>query len=286
MKELTITPKNNSKYRVLFSSDIHCNDLQTWYGVSNADRMQHWVNCVKAEHEKHPIDLLLLLGDFSLDHWMYGGQWLKTGKSGTKEFFDSYLSQIGDIPWAAVSGNHEQFSASMWKTITGGETECAVVLGDTVFLLFDTFSGELDPDHDHDGCYIPQDAKKVAALIERYSGKQIYLASHWFDADKESDEFCALVANTPEIKGIFSGHTHYCTVIDRPDRFGNKQILQTGNFSYTSQKETESTFWGFRDLILSQGAAVSEYIVVESNAAPSGTMMRIPYQKNNRCILT
>ena len=74
MKTTIIETQNQSSFRILFSSDIHCNDLQAWYGVSNADRVQHWVDCVKAEHEKQPIDLLLLLGDFSLDHWMYGGQ--------------------------------------------------------------------------------------------------------------------------------------------------------------------------------------------------------------------
>ena len=283
MKEIIIESSSKTQQRILFSSDIHCNDLQAWYGVSNADRMQHWVDCVKAEHAKQKIDLLLLLGDFSLDHWMYGGQWLKTGKSGTKEFFDTYLSQIADIPSVAVSGNHEQFSAAKWTEITGCETECAVVLGDTVFLLPDTFSGDLDPDHDHDGVYVPQDAEKIAALIEKYRGKNIYLASHWFDADRETDAFCDLIANTDEIKGMLVGHTHYCSVIERPDRFGTKKIAQTGNFSYTSEKDTVSTFWGFRDLLIKDGRAVSEYTVVASEAAPNGQMMHIPYQKNNRC---
>ena len=283
MKTTIIETQNQSSFRILFSSDIHCNDLQAWYGVSNADRMQHWVNCVKAEHKKQPIDLLLLLGDFSLDHWMYGGQWLKNGTSGTKEFFDTYLSQISDIPYVAVSGNHEQFSAQKWTEITTCEPECAVVLGDSVFILLDTFSGDLDPDHDHDGVYVPQDAEKLAALIEKYRDKDIYLASHWFDADRETDAFCDLVANTDAIKGMFVGHTHHCSVIERPDRFGAKKIAQTGNFSYTSEKDTVSTFWGFRDLVIKEGKAVSTYTVVESDAVLNGECVHIPYRKHNCC---
>lgn len=283
MKELTVKPKTENAYRILLSSDIHCNDLQTWYGVSNADRMQHWVNCVKAEHEKHPIDLLLLLGDFSLDHWMYGGQWLKHQKSGTGEFFRTYLSQIDDIPYAAVSGNHEQFSAQKWTEITGCETETAVVIGNTVFLLLDTFCGDLDPDHDHDGVYVPQDAEKLTAILQKYDGKDIYLASHWFHPDKETDAFCQLVARTDAIKGLFVGHSHHCTVLECPDRFGLKKIAQTGNFSYTSQSDITATFWGFRDLVLSKGTAISTYTVAESDAVLNGETVHIHYQKNNCC---
>lgn len=283
MKEIVIAPRNPNAYRILLSSDIHCNDLQTWYGVSNADRMQHWVDSVRWEHEQHPIDLLLLLGDFSLDHWMYGGQWLKTGTSGTEEFFERYLSQIKDIPYVAVSGNHEQFSPQKWTELTGCESETAVVIGNTVFLLLDTFSGDLDPDHDHDGVYVPQDAEKLNEVVNTYHGKNIYLASHWFDADKETDAFCRLISECDDIKGMFVGHTHYCTVKERPDRFGSKKLAQTGNFSYTSHSDTAATFWGFRDMIIADNAAVSSYTVVQSHAVLNGESVEIPYQKIHRC---
>ena len=161
--------------------------------------------------------------------------------------------------------------------------ECAIVLGDSVFILLDTFSGDLDPDHDHDGVYVAQDAEKLAALIEKYRDEDIYLASHWFDADRETDAFCDLVANTDAVKGMFVGHTHHCSVIERPDRFGAKKIAQTGNFSYTSEKDTVSTFWGFRDLVIKEGKAVSAYTVVESDAVLNGERVHIPYRKHNCC---
>lgn len=283
MIEFTVTPKTENAYRILLSSDIHCNDLQTWYGISNADRMQHWVDCVKAEHNRQPIDLLLLLGDYSLDHWMYGGQWLKNGTSGTKEFFDGYLSQLTEIPCFAVSGNHEQFSAPQWKEITGCETEAAVVIGNTVFLLLDVFSGNLDADYDHDGVYVPQNPEKLQALFKQYAGNDIYLAAHWLDADKETDAFCSLVAENASVKGMFVGHSHMCNVKTHPDRFGQKIIAQTGNFSYTSHRETAETFWGFRDLTVCQGLAVSTYLVAESHAFLNGEPMHVPYQKIHRC---
>ena len=55
-------------YRILITSDIHDTDLETWYGVSNAARLEHWLRQVLAEHEKMPFDLILIPGDISLDY--------------------------------------------------------------------------------------------------------------------------------------------------------------------------------------------------------------------------
>ena len=39
-------------YRILITSDIHCTDLEDWYGVSDHDRMEHWLEAIHREHEK------------------------------------------------------------------------------------------------------------------------------------------------------------------------------------------------------------------------------------------
>ena len=55
-------------YRILLTSDLHDTDLETWYGVSNEERLEHWLGQVHAEHEKMPFDLILIPGDISLDY--------------------------------------------------------------------------------------------------------------------------------------------------------------------------------------------------------------------------
>ena len=79
-------------YRVLFSSDIHCTHLAHWYGVDNDTRMQLWLDSVLAEHARQPIDLLLFLGDYSLDFWecCTCGSWINEGVSTTERFFKEY----------------------------------------------------------------------------------------------------------------------------------------------------------------------------------------------------
>ena len=54
--------------RILLTSDMHCTDLMTWYGVSDADRQQAWVDTVLAEHQKQPFDAIIIAGDISLDY--------------------------------------------------------------------------------------------------------------------------------------------------------------------------------------------------------------------------
>ena len=34
------------KFRVLLTSDIHCTDLEDWYGVRDEERMQRWLEDV------------------------------------------------------------------------------------------------------------------------------------------------------------------------------------------------------------------------------------------------
>ena len=284
MSTLNIAVDDNKKRRILMTSDIHCQDLAEWYGVPYRDRMQKWVDAIRAEHEREPIDLILMLGDYSLDHWMYGGAWLKFGKSGTGELLRDYISQLPqEIPYLMIPGNHEQFGHDAWKQITGFDRDGIAVIGNCLFVLLDKFSGGLDPDHDHDGVYTQTDAASLAAVLDNYPDHTVFLAAHWIDPARESEEFCELIRRTPRIRGAFVGHSHRCSVIETGEAFGGKPIAQTGHFSYTGAQELTSTFWGFRDLVLDGETAHSRYLVMESVAMPGGTETYIPRQIVDEC---
>lgn len=284
MSTLNIAADNSKKRRILMTSDIHCQDLAEWYGVPYRDRMQKWVGAIRAEHEREPIDLILMLGDYSLDHWMYGGAWLKYGKSGTEELLRDYIVQLPpEIPYLMIPGNHEQFGHDAWKQITGFDRDGIAVIGNALFLLLDKFGGGLDPDYDHDGKYTQTDAAVLKAVLEAYPDHTVFLAAHWIDPAQESEEFCALVRNTPRIRGAFVGHSHHCSVIATGDAFGGKPIAQTGHFSYSSAQNLTATFWGFRDLVLEGESAHSRYLVMESDAVSGGEALHIPYQTVDAC---
>ena len=85
--------------RIIIASDIHLCHAD-WYGVKAEDRVQKFIDDVKAEYEKQPFEALLLLGDYSLDHWSWQikGSYIGKGLSNAKRFAEEYLSQLNDLP--------------------------------------------------------------------------------------------------------------------------------------------------------------------------------------------
>ena len=249
--------------RVLITSDIHCTDLEEWYGVSNRDRMEHWLRQVLEEHEKQPFDLIVILGDISLDYHQELTPFQK-GYSTAYLFMEMYASRLPEgVPVMVAAGNHEQFPEDVWRKITGCPRRDHRVLGDHLFILADGFNGDLGTVYDSSDRYVPMDADRIRDLMEAYPDKCVWLLSHWFQMEDETEAFRRLVAE-PRVKGLFMGHSHDHRLIPLGPELGCKCIAQTGNFSYTMSGAHTGGFWGFRDLVLREDRAVSSYIMAES----------------------
>ena len=263
-----------SEYRVLLASDIHNNNQLNWYGVSNEKRMEMFVSAVNAEHEKQPFDLILLLGDYSLDFWVHGGSVLNNGQSNTKDFMKNIASKFpADVPVFYLPGNHEQYGNEAWKNITGNDRFGTVVLGDNVFVMLDTFAGNLDPTGNSDGTYTGIDMEYLEEQFDSYPNANFYICAHYINQNSEMAKLRKLTAEHDNIVGFFMGHDHKTTVIQLGNSCQNKTIAQLGNFSYGKggSSETENYYWGFRDLVITPDRAVSRYIVAESNAVINGS---------------
>ena len=252
-------------YRILLTSDIHCTDLETWYGVSDEDRLQHWLEEVLAEHARHPFDLILINGDISLDYHAEKTPFEK-GYSTSYLFMKMFASRLpAGVPVLVTAGNHEQFPEETWQKITGNSRQCHAVLGNHTFIMLDGFREALKTTYDSTDEYSPMDVAYIKALMERYPENHVWLISHFFDMDLESGEFRELVAKDRRIRGLFMGHTHEHQLIPLGPEYGNKVIAQTGNFSYTMSGAANGGFWGFRDLVIEDKKATSSYIMVDSD---------------------
>lgn len=252
-------------YRILLTSDIHCTDLETWYGVSDEDRLQHWLEEVLAEHARHPFDLILINGDISLDYHAEKTPFEK-GYSTSYLFMKMFASRLpAGVPVLVTAGNHEQFPEETWQKITGNSRQCHAVLGNHTFIMLDGFREALKTTYDSTDEYSPMDVAYIKSLMERYPENHVWLISHFFDMDLESGEFKELVAKDRRIKGLFMGHTHEHQLIPLGPEYGNKVIAQTGNFSYTMSGAANGGFWGFRDLVIEDKKATSSYIMVDSD---------------------
>ena len=271
-------------HRVLLTSDIHYTYLTTWYGATAEERTQAWVDAVLYEHSLRPFDLIVIMGDVSLDHWEWngGGTYLKDGVSTTKTFMENYVSQLpADVPVFVLAGNHEQFGNAKWKELTGNDRQGSIVLGNDLYLFLDSYAEDLDPDHHHDGVATAPDVAFARAEMEKYPDHNVYLISHAFSMKKGGKEFAKLVSE-PRVVALFQGHTHRCNVDKLGADYAYKKVMHTGNFSYTghddSAEEIRKTFWGFRDLVTVGDRSVTRYIVAESRAKLNGVTLLVPRQ--------
>ena len=265
--------------RIIIASDIHLCHLD-WNGVENAKRVQKFIDDVREEYKKEPFEALLLLGDYSLDHWKWQvkGSYLTQGVSNTKRFVDEYLSQLKDLPIEIrmIAGNHEQYGDELFFELTGHHREEIYVTGDWLFILMDTYKGGLDPTEHHDGVYTGADIDFVREQMAAYPDKKVVICSHYLEPWKETDEFKALLRD-PRIVCLFCGHNHKAEVWKLEEDCGNKIEACDGNYG----EATANCLWGFREVFLSDTALESSYIVPENTLTLDGITFKCAYQKSD-----
>lgn len=280
---LPVEELGDGKLRVIVTSDMHYSMLQqynSYYGVARGPRMQHWVDAIKAEHEKDPIDLIIINGDVSFDHIFEHGSYTKYKVKDTQFFVNDYVSQLRalGIPVFVMAGNHEQYNNEQWKEMTGNDRQCSFAIEGNLFIMLDTYATTLEPNYADDAEYTPVDVDYVKSEMAKYPDHKVWLIAHYFDKNVESDAFKTLLKTEGRIKGLFAGHTHQNSAIKLGSDFGGKTIAQTGNFSYTyytalpnggeiNMADVKNSFWGFRDLTITPEAAISNYIIAETEGA-------------------
>ena len=269
--------------RIILASDIHLCHFD-WFGVKAEDRVQKFIDDIKAEYEKQPFEALLLLGDYSLDHWKWQvkGSYLELGISNTKRFVDEYLSQLKSLPIEIrmIAGNHEMYGNKLFNELTGYNREDVYVTGDWLFILMDTFKGLLDPTEHSDGVYTGADMEFINAQLKRYPDKKVVICSHYVEPWKDTEEFKALLRED-RVACLFAGHTHKSEIWHMEEEYGSKKTIFTGQYSELNKKVMLDSMWGFRELILTDTYAESNYITPENRLVIDGAEVHHPYGKQD-----
>ena len=275
----------DDQIRVLITSDMHHNTIQNWYGVDTDDRMQRWVDSILIEHEKSPIDLIIINGDTSLDYVGTKGTYDTKGISETKIFVDEYVSQLPDeIPVVILPGNHECYTNAMWKQITGNDRQCSIALKGNLFIFPDNFRETLGDDYA--GYAAPEsavDVDFVKAQMALYPDHNVWLVSHYFNLNVETSGEFAKIVRDDRVKGLFVGHAHITEIETLSTEYGGKKMVNCGNFSYSGDESSEealkNSFWGHRELVIGKDFAISNYIVVETHIKIGNESFDVPYKK-------
>lgn len=250
-------------------SDIH-NCHQTFHGTENDRRLDTMTALLASAEAEIPSQGTLVLGDVSLDHWAWnegGSRLWNPPVSRTGAFMTRWFPALPQ-PAYITAGNHEQYSPEEWQQITGQPRAQAVVLGELLFILCDSFRGNLDPTENSDGTYLPMDTDWIREKLEEYPGFPVLLCAHYFDFAGETDAFSNLVKNESRILALAAGHTHHSSVLPAGDT--GKVILQTGNFSYSGMQDPRDSYRGWRELWWDGEKLSSWYSVPDGDGIHNG----------------
>lgn len=250
--------------RLIIASDIHYCE-EGWYGLPRTAKGENLCADLTREYQRDPYDALLLLGDYSLDHWDWGtkGTYLTRGLSETGLFVEEILGRLAPdgVEVRMIPGNHEQYGEESWERLTRHRRREHLVCGDLLFILCDTFGGDLDPTTHSDGTYVGVRVDEVKSLMARHPDKRVILCAHWFHMEAEGEELRELLRREERILCLICGHAHISRILSTGEENGNKPILYTGHYSYSGEKNPLRCLNGYRELIIEEDRLTSRYLV-------------------------
>ena len=250
--------------KVIIMSDVHlCQG--DWHGMPSPDRMNKMVADLNAAYEREPYDAIFFLGDYSLDFWKYekSGSYLYQGVSNTQNLVSDYLPRLLCPNRYLIPGNHEQYGHEKWQQITGMPRQFSVLQDGYLFLMLDTFGGDLDPDFDSDGAYTPADVDFIRTEMAGYPDAPVILCAHFFALQRETGAFKELVKNEKRIACLFCGHDHLNRIEAAPE-LGGKLIIHDGHFSYSGFHDASRCPWGWTEVRLLEEGLICTYVHPES----------------------
>ena len=176
------------------------------------------------------------------------------------------------VPVYIIPGNHETIPEDDWVALTGNSRQCTTTVGNNTFIMLDSFA-DCQGTESIEAPYTQADVAYIKKQMAAHPKNNVYLIGHTFPIDEymagESAEFRELLRDE-RIIGLFGGHTHLNSLVQYDKAScGNKIQAQTGNFSYTNGSY-HTSFWGFRDLIITEKSAISSYIQVECDVIING----------------
>ncbi len=237
-----------SPLRVLLFSDVHYTTAESAeelkrrfpeseasaaagdaFGRTQEEKVQTALADILAEHAKQPLDLVLVLGDLSVDDYDFR----RLPENYCVRFRDELLKRL-PCPAYVLAGNHDSYPDEMWRGMFGYGRQYAIEREGVLFVMLDTFRKW--PATGASGSpYTPADAGFLRETLAAHPGVPVFLCAHHFAPERESEEFRAIVREEPRIAALFRGHTHQNAVIPLDASWGNKLLIDIGGYGYNGQ---------------------------------------------------
>lgn len=98
--------------------------------------MDIMIKALIKEHNKKPIDFLLILGDLSSDNLYVN---YNPPTNNCKKLYEDYLYKL-PFPVLTLPGNHDVYKNEEWVQITGTPRQYSFLFQDFIFLMLDNWN--------------------------------------------------------------------------------------------------------------------------------------------------
>ena len=206
----------------------------TAFGMTQNAKVQKVYADIMEENRRSKLDGVLVLGDLSIDDYDYR----KLPHNYCRRFKEECMDKL-PCPAYAIPGNHDSYTNDKWVEVFGYDRQYCVEFGESVFIMADTFAATpANPSNPASGSpHTLLDADFLTECLEKYSGKNIFLCAHHFNADRTFDDTTKqIIKDNPDIVCLFRGHVHINSVIELGEDFGGKQLIDIGGYGYSGRK--------------------------------------------------
>ncbi len=228
------------------------------FGRTQTEKVQTALEDILTEHVKQPLDLVLFLGDMSVDDYDFRC----LPENYCVRFRDEVMKKL-PCPAYVLAGNHDSYPDELWRGMFGYGRQYAFEQNGVLFVMLDTFRD--CPAAGASGSpYTPVDTAYLKEVLAAHPDVPAFLCAHHFAPERESEEFRSIVREEPRVVALFRGHTHHNAVIPLDASWGNKLLIDIGGYGYNGQvidgKYDFSVFdtawaWGYELLEIVPAAA-------------------------------
>ena len=204
------------------------------FGKKQSEKIAKVYDDICEEHRRSPLDAVLVLGDLSVDDYDFR----RLPDNYCRRFKNECMDRL-PIPAYAIPGNHDSYPEALWREVFGYGRQYTLELGDSVFIMADTFAStpasKTDPGSGSPHTEI--DERFLEQSLKDYAGKRIFLCAHYFEKTKTfSDTAKRLIKDNPDIVCLFRGHTHVASLTNLGEELGGKPLVDIGGYGYCGKK--------------------------------------------------
>ena len=202
------------------------------FGMSQRQKVEKVYEDIISEHNKSPLDAVLVLGDLSIDDYDYRC----LPENYCKKFKEDCLDRL-PMPCYAIPGNHDSWPNDLWKEVMGRDRQFVLQWDDLVFLMADTFSGTpARKDNPASGSALSYlDDEFLRTNLEKHKGKKIFICAHHIESWLLTEKAKKLIKESGDVVFMFRGHVHVSGVYDMGEECGNVKLFFFFFYGYNCQ---------------------------------------------------